>query len=394
MIVLGLTDLGFIRPSYEDIVSDMEQKAKESFGEDIDTSELSVLGKFIRIIAYDLSVEYENLEQVYYARFPNTAIGVSLDRLCVFAGITRNPATAARHKIKVSGTSDTTVGMGGLLVSTEDNITFYNENDFTIGSDGTANVIVAATETGAKGNVDSISKIVNPVTGILGISYIGLEEMGEDQESDVDLRKRFSVAVSGAGSCTVDSIRGSVYRISSVESVNIVENNTSSTDSSGRPAHSFELYVYGGDGQEQEIAETIFQKKPIGIKAVTTADTQHAVNKTVTDEGGFTHSISFSKVTEVTIDIQVTIKTDSSYTSEGATSIKNNLVKYIDNLGVGKPVISSAMYSTIFKVPGVKEIVSVLQAKSGQTKSTSTINLAQSEVAVTSAENITVIEST
>ena len=389
---MGLTDLGFVRPSYDEIVSDMEQKAKESLGEDIDTSELSILGKFIRIVAYDSSISYENLEKVYYSRFPNTALGVSLDRLCVFAGITRNPATAARHNIKVSGTSETTVGMGGLLVSTEDNITFYNENDFTIGSDGTVNVIVAATEVGIKGNVDSISKIVNPVTGISSISYIGLEEAGEDPESDVDLRKRFTVAVSGAGSCTVDSIRGSVYRISSVESVNIVENNTSSTDTSGRPAHSFELYVYGGDGQEQEIAEAIFYKKPIGIKSVTTADTQHAVNKTVTDEGGFTHSISFSKVTEVTIDIEVKIKTDSSYTSGGAAAIKNNLVKYISNLGVGESVVSSAMYATIFKVPGVKEIVSVLQAKSGQTKSTATIDLQQSEVAITTAGNITVTE--
>lgn len=391
---MPLTELGFERLSYDDIVSAMEQRAKKLLGEDIDTSELSVLGKFIRIIAHDLAEEYETLENVYYARFPNTARGVSLDRLAVFAGITRNPATAARHNITVNGTAETTIGMGGLLVSTEDNITFYNENDFTIGAEGSVNVIVAATEAGTSGNVDSITKIVNPVTGVTDISYVGLEEVGEDAESDPALRQRFSVAVSGAGSCTVDSIRGSVARISEVESVNIVENSSAETDSAGRPAHSFELYVYGGDGLEQEIAEAIFEKKPIGIKAITTADTEHAVTKTVTDAGGYTHSVSFSKVTEVVIDITVTIKTNTAYTADGAAAIKNNLVKYVDNLGVGSSVVTSAMYSTIFSVPGVTEVVSVTQAKTGQEQSAATIIFDQSEVPITTATNITVTEIT
>lgn len=391
---MGLTEQGFYRPPYDEIVANMEQRAKEMLGEDIDTSETSVLGKFIRIISYDISETYETLEHTYYARFPNTASGISLDRLAVFAGITRNPPTASRHNITVTGTADTTVGMGGLIVSTQDGITFYNENDFTIGSDGTVNVIVAATEYGTSGNVDNIDVIVNPVIGVTSITYLGLEELGEDSESDLDLRRRFSVAVSGAGSCTIDSIRGSVTRITGVESVNIVENNSSNTDEDGRPAHSFELYVYGGDGLEQEIAETIFEKKPLGIKAITTADTEHAVTKSIIDDSGHSHSISFSKVAEVLVDITVTIKTNVSYTSDGAVAIKNNLVEFVNNLGVGASVVSSAMYSAIFSVPGVTEVVSVTQARTGEEQSTETINFAQSEVPITTATNITVIETT
>lgn len=391
---MPLTELGFSRPSYDEIVLDMEQRAKKLLGEDIDTTEQSVLGKFLRIIARDSANMYEDIESGYYARFPNTAGGVSLDRLAVFAGITRNPATAARHNITVKGTAETTIGMGGLLVSTEDNITFYNENKFTIGADGTAVVIVAATEPGAGGNVDSITKIVNPVAGITEISYIGLEEVGEDPESDFDLRQRFSVAVSGAGSCTIDAIRGSVTRVPEVESVNIIENNSSETDADGRPAHSFELYVYGGDGMEQEIANTIFEKKPIGIKAVTTADEEHAITKTVTDAGGFEHSISFSKVMEITLDITVTIKTSTAYAEDGEAAIKNNLVKHINGLGVGASVVTSAMYSTIFNVTGVTEIVSVTQARTGEELSADTLHFDWSEVPITTATNITVIEAT
>ena len=387
---MGLSELGFEKITYDEFVERLSQRSREQLGEDIDCSETSVYGKFIRIIAYDLAAEYETLENVYYARFPNTASGVSLDRLCVFAGITRNPATYARHNIKVAGTADTTVLMGGLIVGNEDNITFYNENDFTIGADGTANIIVAAVDSGAGGNVDSIDTIVNPVTGVTSIEYIGLEEAGEDIESDYDLRKRFSVAVAGAGACNEDAIRGYISRISGIESVVIVTNNTNETDPDGRPAHSFEVYIYGGEGQEQEVANAIFLKKPLGIKAVTTETGDNAITKTVTDQGGFSHSISFSRVTEVTIDINVSIKTNISYTESGAAAIKNNLVKYVSGIGVGGSVVTSAMYSHVFEVTGVTEVVSITQAKSGGTSSSETINCDMNEVPITTATNITV----
>lgn len=387
---MGLSELGFKRITYDEFVERLSQRSKEQLGEDIDVSETSVYGKFIRIIAYDLAAEYETLENVYYARFPNTASGVSLDRLCVFAGITRNPATYARHNIKVTGTADTTVLMGGLIVGNEDNITFYNENDFTIGSDGTANIIVAAVDSGTGGNVDNIDTIVNPVTGIASIEYVGLEEAGEDIESDYDLRKRFSVAVSGAGACNEDAIRGYIARISGIESVVIVTNDTNEADSDGRPAHSFEVYIYGGEGQEQEVADAIFLKKPLGVKAITTETGSNAITKTVTDKGGFSHSISFSRVTEVAIDINVSIKTNSAYMTSGAAAIKNNLVEYVSGIGVGGSVVTSAMYSHVFEVTGVTEVVSITQAKSGQTASTATINCDMNEVPITTATNITV----
>ena len=387
---MPLTPEGFKRITYDEFVERLSQRSKEQLGEDIDVSETSVYGKFIRIIAYDLAAEYETLENTYYARFPNTASGVSLDRLCVFAGITRNPATYARHNLTVNGDEGTAVGMGGLIVGNEDNITFYNENDFTIGSDGTVNIIVAAVDSGAGGNVDNIDTIVNPVTGVTSIEYIGLEEAGEDIESDYDLRKRFSVAVAGAGACNEDAIRGYIARISGIESVVIVTNDTNEADSDGRSAHSFEVYIYGGEGKEQEVANAIFLKKPLGIKAITTETGSNAITKTVTDQGGFSHSISFSRVTEVAIDINVSIKTNSSYTTSGAAAIKNNLVEYVSGIGVGGSVVTSAMYSHVFEVTGVTEVVSVTQAKSGQTASTATISCAMNEVPITSATNITV----
>ena len=115
---MGLTDNGFVRRTYDDILNAKIQRAKELFGEDIDTSDLTPLGKFIRINAYDQALAEEELEAVYYARFPNTASGQSLDRLLVFVGLTRNPAVSAVYSVKITGAADTVIEPG-FLVGTE-----------------------------------------------------------------------------------------------------------------------------------------------------------------------------------------------------------------------------------------------------------------------------------
>ena len=100
---MPLLDTGYIRPTYEEILAEKIQRTKEIFGENISTDEKTPLGKFLRINAYDQAQEYEDIGAVYFARFPNTATGESLDRLCVFGGISRNPATEAQHTIQVYG---------------------------------------------------------------------------------------------------------------------------------------------------------------------------------------------------------------------------------------------------------------------------------------------------
>lgn len=76
---MGLTDKGFVRRTYDDILNDKIAMAKELFGEDIDTSDQTAIGKFIRITAYDQAMAEEEIEKVYFARFPNTASGQSLE---------------------------------------------------------------------------------------------------------------------------------------------------------------------------------------------------------------------------------------------------------------------------------------------------------------------------
>ena len=397
-----LTEKGYHRPTYDEILNGKIQRAKELFGEDVSTDEKTPLGKFIRINAYDLSKAYEDLEMIYYARFPNTASGISLDRLCVFAGITRNPPTRAQHIIKVYGQQDKEIGMGELVVSSPtistptgdvQGITFYSINNYIIPSSGSVNVTVECSQAGEIGNVDSITEIVNPIAEIDSVEYVGLSQRGENEESDYLLRKRFSHSIEGTGSSNINSIRAAISRVTGVVSVRIIQNNTDK-EVDGRPPRSFECYVYGGEGYEDEIAKAIFDKTPIGINTCSTAESPNKVEKTVYDEGGYPHTIVFSRTKDVVIKVKMAIKTNVSFDSDadsdnnGIVQIKNAITEYINNLGVDTNIILSSLYGYVYSVTGVVEVSSLQLSRDGGAFSTNNIIINDYEVANTTAELI------
>ena len=382
-----LNEKGYHRPTYDEILAAKIQTAKELFGEDIDTGEQTALGKFIRIGAYDLAKAYEDIEMVYYARFPNTASGVSLDRLCVFAAITRNPATRSQHIIKVYGEAGFEFGIGELEVCGDNNdITFYNINNYTIPESGSVEVVVECTEAGEIGNVTKITEIVNPLAEIERIDYIGIEKIGEEVESDYDLRKRFEQTLSGAGSSNVNAIRAAILRVPTVKSASVIENKTGAVDAQGRPANSFECYAYGGEEYEQEIAEAIFAKAPAGIPTCSTSS--NPVIKTVVDDSGTEHTIKFSHTEEIDVYISIKYKRNSSFETDGESKIERILTEYINGLGVGKPVVYSSLYGKIHSVAGVTEVTELSLSTDGSSYSSANIAVNQWQVAQTDATQI------
>lgn len=384
---MGLTEYGYSRATYDDILNAKILKAKELFGEDIETSDQTPLGKFIRINAFDQAKAEEEAEQIYYARFPSTASGVSLDRLCVFVGITRNPATAARYTVDVTGTVGYTVPIG-FIVGTESGVKFYNLNDEVIGEDGTCTITVDCDTAGTVGNVDyaEITEIVNPNVDVFTVAGASLVSIGNDAESDYSLRNRFFAAREGQGSCTANAIKAALMRVETVTSASVIVNESDTEDADGRPPHSFECYVSGGEDHHKEIAETIFDKKPIGVWT-------HGDNSyTLTDESGQDHIIKFSHTTTVPIFVYVSVKVTTSFEGEdGIREIKDNLASYINSLGVGGSVVSSALYGKIHSVAGVKEVSTLdLSAEKQETVSGFTIEISSYEIAQCSTADISV----
>lgn len=376
-----LTEKGFQRPTYDDLLTTQEARAKELFGEDIDTSSQSALGKFLRIQVTDLAECYELLEEIYYARFPGTARGQSLDRLCTFAGVVRDPATAARLKVKVYGNPGAVIPAAFALTGSK--LTYYIDKDYTVGADGFAECFANCAEIGTAGNLPFGSEltIVNPNPDLERVEMIGVDTYGQEKENDTSLRLRFGKAVTGSGSASVDALRGALSRVPLVDGVSVVENDAEETVS-GRPAHSFECYVLAPESQDRLIAEAIFSKKPLGIKCVGSVAVQ------VSDEGNKPHTIRFSRTVKRNIHIRVKIRINQFFETAGVDQVKDSLLDYINNLANGDSVYLSSLYGYIHEVHGVVNVQELQLSGDGTIFQAGNITIEDYEVARCDAEKI------
>lgn len=377
-----ITDKGFVRPSYDEILQAQINRAKVLLGDDIDTSEESVLGKFIRINVFDLNICYETLEDLYYSSFPNTARGQSLDRLGPLAAVSRNQATQARIEVKIKGTVGESVPSAFLLKS--DKTSFYVVNDYTIDSSGEVIAIANCVDDGTVGNISNGERldIQNPRMGIDSVEFIRIVQNGEELESDKDFRIRFANSLAGAGSSTESAIKGAIYRVPLVDGVSVIDNN--SDTASSIPPHSFACYVLAPESQYDEIAKAIFDKKPLGIQCI------GDIERTVYDAWGKPHTVKFFATSKAELKISIQIKTNQYFESSGISQIKDNIANFINNLANGSDVYYTSVFGYIHNVTGVVSVVDLKICKIGQNTGNSDIAIGEQEIARIDVSNISV----
>lgn len=383
---MALTEFGFERPTYDEILENQINRAKVLFGDTIDTSELTALGKYIRINVADLDTLYQTLEGVYYARFPNTAQGVSLDRLCPFAGITRNAATYARHQITLTGTAGATIEAGFEVSNENQSVVFHLIDDYVIGDNGTVTAFVDCNDTGTIGNIPSmlINTVVNPSVDIESVLGVTLTSAGEERESDTALRVRFNEAIAGTGSGTAEAIKGAIMRVNGVDGCTVVENATGMTVN-GIPPYSFECFVLSDEAvvTDQLIGKAIFSKKPMGITSY------GSVSVDVEDESGNTHTVAFERTTRKDVYIKISLTKNNYFEDDGEDKIKSNLVNYLSSFVNGADVYLSALYSYI-NITGVVNVSSLMLSTDGVNYSATNIMCNDNEAARTEIGKINI----
>jgi uncharacterized phage protein gp47/JayE len=246
--------------------------------------------------------------------------------------------------------------------------------------------VVECTEAGTTGNVNAsaIKTVVNPDANISAVQGESCIVFGTDEENDKDLRARLKAAMQGAGSGNENSIRAALLRIPTVQFATVISNDTDTTDSDGRPAHSFECYVRGREDYEQEIAEAIFSKKPIGIKTCGDKYVQ------LTDDSGYARVIRFSHTKNVEVTVKIVAKAKNAFPEDGIDQIKKAVADHINGLGIGKTLILSSIYGHIYGVTGVMEVSALELSTDGSAFSASNVPVAEFEVAVCTDVKVTV----
>lgn len=109
-----------------------------------------------------------------------------------------------------------------------------------------------------------ITNIVKADAGLLSVVNLCTYIAGRDEETDAEFRQSYADKIFNRSSMMLESIRSAILNnVQGVTSVAPYENASHEWDEYGRPPHSIEIVVDGGDSTE--IAQQILQKKAGGI---------------------------------------------------------------------------------------------------------------------------------
>lgn len=196
--------------------------------------------------------------------------------------------------------------------------------------------------------VGTVNTLLVPIFGINAVTNLKDMNVGRPEETDSELRIRRYNSVGIIGASTYSSVISNIKNIDGVTAAFIIENKTGSPDIDGRPSHSFELIVEGGDSDA--IAETLWKYHPLGI------ETFGSITRTVAS--GYT--VHFSRPTTVYIKMSIdySLYSEEDFAATGSDGIKQAAADYGNTLQVGQDVIPQRFFGSIFSsVSGLSSLV-------------------------------------
>jgi len=345
----GLTETGFYRPTYNEILNALEVEARALYGNGLVFTIRTFAGLTLRIQAWLLNQQFEKLESTFLSRFIGTASGAALNNLVRWVGISRFGAQKSVGYLQVTAATGTVIP-AGWLVSRSDGVQYYVSEPAMVDSSGQALLPAYCIIPGSVGNTlaDTITIIVNP-SEIVAVTDVTNPEPfigGRDVETDYDLKIRYYATIKGGG-INIDGITSYILStVPGVVSVKGYENDTDTVDSLGNPPHSFQMVVLGG--LDTDIANAIFKVKGIGIQSY------GVISVYVTTISNQQIPISFSRPQALPVWIQVAnLVTNDNYPVDGAAQIADALTNFVNELGIGSPLVNNQLAPVILSVPGV-----------------------------------------
>lgn len=164
----------------------------------------------------------------------------------------------------------------------------------------------------------TITQIVTGVNGLTSVNNAVKYSPGRLAESDAEVRLRYAQSVAIRGSNTIDRICASLLAdVDGCDYASGYENYTDKEDAEGRPPHSIEIVVRGGD--DTEVAETIWNGKAPGIRPY---GSHYAY---ITDSEGVRQYVQFSRIENCVLHLKVVLEVTKS-------ELDNNYLEKIQSI--------------------------------------------------------------
>lgn len=287
-----------------------------TISESLDVSTASPIGQINDITARRLRLLEEALEAIVAGMDPDTATGDALIRLCALTGTYREPATSSRLEAVIDLDAGT-YAAGDLAVYPTGRPEDRFVNAVEIVTAGGAETVVFEAESTGPIAVNADDLVLVASAGFNSITSSTAATPGNAIETEAALRLRRAEEVAAPGSASINGIRADLTRsVELLEAVTVLENTTDATVD-GIPPHGIHVIVYGPavatSDDDDEVAAAIFASRAAGIA------TAGSTTRTVYDDEGLGHAVSFTRVSVVTVPVAITLeKTATGYAGDDA----------------------------------------------------------------------------
>ena len=348
----GLTDQGYLAPSYEELLDSVQDDFLRVFPSDLVLTSNSNAGILSRLIAWREYEQIQAQQKVYYSAFISTAIGSALDRLGANVGLPRKVARPASTPLTIVTDGEYLIEAGTQFETDDGYIFDLTEDVLTAQKDGKWQGVgnAEAEDTGEVTNVEpnTITITYNPDESILSVTNNEKASGGQDYEEDPQYRARLIMENANRPSPTVNGVRSALLNVQGVREVNIVENPFAVADKYGNPPYSVHIYVLGG--KEQDIADCLISHLAVGI-TLTGSVVCNAVDAT-----GNNKKIYFDFATDRPISVQIKLKTNAEWNvDKGSDYVKETVSDFINQLEMGDTVYLTKLYPQIYTIPGIDD---------------------------------------
>lgn len=151
MAEYGVTDKGFNIKRLDTIMEEIHADLTEAFGFDTRLTKPSFLDTLITTFSYQISDLWETAQDNYYAKYPATATGVSLDNAVQYGGIRRAASKRTSYRLHCTGDDGTYVREEAIVATnTSPEVRLKNADEFEITRDAfnRVSIKVASAEVG------------------------------------------------------------------------------------------------------------------------------------------------------------------------------------------------------------------------------------------------------
>lgn len=315
-----------------ELLQDLETAFRAIYGEDVLLDSSTPDGQWLNILVQKGVDVRGLLMQLYNSFNPDNTQGAVLDQRCALNNVFRKAGTFTT--VDVTIVTDRELTLQGL----DDQYNNPEATGFTIqDNEGNRFILVNTTELSVGSNEcrfrsEQLGQVIVaphtltvPVTIVLGVISVDNDtsgSLGEDEESDANLkiRRRQSVSIGSFG--YLNGLQGALLQLDGVNDAKVYENYTSSTDENETPGHC--IWVVMDGGATDEIAQTIYSKKCPGTNM------RGNITYDITTPAQTTFTAKWDNVTDEDFYIKFNIKPIATGISFNLDAIKAYIQNNID----------------------------------------------------------------